>query len=210
MTDLAELPGGVLAAATEHGGVRLVRGGAPGAVVVPPRRGAATWFSGEVALTVRGETLTVRSLPDADVVATIPVPAGTRFAAAAPQARRFVVAGRRGASVIGLDGQVLNQFDGSFGRWLGGLVESGQDNVPDKCIVGGAVGEEDRVGGIRQLKHAREVIRLSAPLFFEGVGFMRQRGQIFDFVQRFNLSGYVVHRRLVSASVTRLGRRRRG
>jgi WD40 repeat protein len=87
--------------------VRLVAGGKAGRTVVPPRRGAATWFSGRLALTVSGTRMAVRRLPESTVIATVPVPAGTRFAAAGPQAGRFVVAGRRGVSVIGRDGSLL-------------------------------------------------------------------------------------------------------
>ena len=110
VSDLTALPGGLLAAATERGGVRLVASGTPGRTIVPPRRGAATWFSGQLALTVRGTRMTVRRLPEGTVVATVPVPAETLFAAAGPQARRFVVAGKRGASVIGRDGRVVAQL----------------------------------------------------------------------------------------------------
>ena len=107
VSDLAALPGGVLAAVTERGGVRLVKGGTPGRVVLQPQRGAQTWLSEGQALTVRGGTLTVRSLPRGNVIATVPVPPDTRFAASGPESRRFVVAGQRGASVIDVDGQVL-------------------------------------------------------------------------------------------------------
>jgi WD40 repeat protein len=107
ISDLDALPDGTLAAVTERGGVRLVDGGTPGRVVVPPRRGAQTWLSGGQALTLRGTTLTVRDLPAGDLIATVPVPPGTRFAAGGPQGRRFIVAGRRGAAVIGRDGKVL-------------------------------------------------------------------------------------------------------
>jgi WD40 repeat protein len=107
VSDLAALPGGTLAAVIEHGGVRLVKGGRPGRVVVAPRRGAQTWLSGQQALTVRGRTMTVRSLPRGDVVATVPVPPDTRFATSGPESRRFIIAGKRGASVIGADGRLL-------------------------------------------------------------------------------------------------------
>ena len=50
---------------------------------------------------MRGRTLTVRRLPEGDVIATVPVPPSMRFAAVGPQGRRFVVAGQRGAAVIG-------------------------------------------------------------------------------------------------------------
>jgi WD40 repeat protein len=107
VSDLVALPGGMLAAATERGGVRLVDGGRPGRVIVPPQPGAQTWFSGEQALTVRGSTLTVRDLPRGNVIATVPVPPDTRFAASGPQAGRFIVAGAREASVIGTGGELL-------------------------------------------------------------------------------------------------------
>ena len=107
VSDLVVLPGGTLAAVTERGGVRLVEGGRPGRVVVAPRRGAQTWLFARQALTVRGRTLTVRRLPRGDVIATVPVPLDTRFAASGPQARRFIVAGTRGASVVGTDGRLL-------------------------------------------------------------------------------------------------------
>lgn len=107
LSDLTVLPGGLLAAVTERGGVRLVSGGKAGRTVVAPRRGAMTWLSGRLALTVRGTAMTVRRLPRSGVIATVPVPPGTRFAAAGPQARRFIVAGRRGASVIDRNGRLL-------------------------------------------------------------------------------------------------------
>ena len=107
VSDLAALPGGVLAAVTERGGVRLVRGGTPGRVVLEPRRGAQTWLSGGRRSRCAVATLTVRRLPRGNVVATIPVPRDTRFAASGPQSGRFVIAGKRGASVIDAEGQVL-------------------------------------------------------------------------------------------------------
>ena len=107
VSDLAALPGGALAAVTEHGGVRLVEGGRPGRVVVEPQRGAQTWLSQDQALTVRGGTLTVRRLPQGNVIATVPVSSDTRYAAAGPQSHRFVIAGKRGASVINAEGRVL-------------------------------------------------------------------------------------------------------
>ena len=79
ISDLDALPDGTLAAVTERGGVRLVDGGTPGRVVVPPRRGAQTWLSGGQALTLRGTTLTVRDLPEGDLIATVPVPPGHAF-----------------------------------------------------------------------------------------------------------------------------------
>ena len=109
VNDLTVLPGGLLAAAIERGGVRLVRGNAAGRFVVQPQRGAQTWLDDDLALTVRGTRLTVRRLPRGTVVATVPVPPGTRFATAGPQLRRFVVvvAGARGARVIGREGELL-------------------------------------------------------------------------------------------------------
>jgi WD40 repeat protein len=44
------------------------------------------------------------------VIATVPVPADTRFAASGPQAHRFIVAGKRGARVIDANGQVLAEL----------------------------------------------------------------------------------------------------
>jgi hypothetical protein len=85
VSDLAAIPGGALAAVTEGGGVRLVEGGQPGKVAVAPRRGAQTRLSGDQALTVLSRTWTVRRLPGGETIATVPVPAGTRFAAAGPQ-----------------------------------------------------------------------------------------------------------------------------
>jgi WD40 repeat protein len=105
--DLAALPGGTLAAVTANGGVRLVDGGALGREVIAPRRGSQTWLAGRNALTLRGTRLTVRRLPEGTVVATVPVLAGTRYAAAGPGLNRFVVAGRRGASLIRSDGRLL-------------------------------------------------------------------------------------------------------
>jgi hypothetical protein len=107
VSDLDVLRDGRLAAVIDGGGVRLVDGGTVGAVVVAPRRGARTWLSGGHALTLRGTTLTVRQLPEGNVIATVPVPAGTRFTAAGPEGRRFVVAGRKGAAVLGIDGELL-------------------------------------------------------------------------------------------------------
>ncbi len=107
VTDLSALPDGTLAAVTEKGGIRLVDGGKPGRVVVAPRRGAQSWLAGRNALTLRGTRLTVRRLPGGEVVATVPVPAGTRYVAAGPGLRRFVAAGRREASVIDREGREL-------------------------------------------------------------------------------------------------------
>ncbi len=61
------------------------KGERPAASSSQPRRGAQTWLSGEQALTVRGTTLTVRSLPRGNVIATVPVPSDTRFAASGPR-----------------------------------------------------------------------------------------------------------------------------
>jgi WD40 repeat protein len=107
VSDLAALPGGMLAAVTERGAVQLVQEGRPGKVVVAPEQGAQTWLYDRLALTLRGTTLTVRRLPRGDVIATVPVPPGTRFAAPGPDGRRFVIAGSRGASVIDADGRLL-------------------------------------------------------------------------------------------------------
>lgn len=107
VSDLAVLPGGTLAAVIGRSGIQLVAGGGPGRVVVAPQPDAWTWFSGRQALTVRKGTLTVRRLPGGQVTATVPVPADTRFAAAGPLSRRFIVAGRRGASVVDADGRLL-------------------------------------------------------------------------------------------------------
>jgi hypothetical protein len=107
VSDLTALPGGKLAAAVDGGGVRLIEGARPGRMIVRPARQATTWFSGSLALTVRNRTMTVRQLPAGNVVVTVPVPPDTRFATAGPQGRRFVVAGRRGGSVIDRDGRIL-------------------------------------------------------------------------------------------------------
>ena len=107
LTDLAVVGPDTFAAVGEKGEVRLVKGDRPGPRVVPGRRGAQTWLSSGFALTVRGTTLTVRRLPDGATVSTVPVPKGTRFVTADPAAQRFIVAGRRGASLIGADGHVL-------------------------------------------------------------------------------------------------------
>jgi WD40 repeat protein len=107
VSDLAVLPGGRLAAVVGRSGVRLVGRTRPGRVVLPPQPEAWTWFSGRQALTVRKGTLTVRRLPGGQVTATVPVPADTRFAAAGPFGQRFVVAGRRGASVVDTAGRLL-------------------------------------------------------------------------------------------------------
>jgi hypothetical protein len=106
VTDLSVLSGGELAAATEEGAVHLVEG-KNGRIVVPPEAGARTWLAGDDALTLVGTRLTVRGLPGAEVVATVPVPEGTRYAAMGPLGHRFVVAGFRGAEVIGESGEVL-------------------------------------------------------------------------------------------------------
>ena len=107
VSDLVGLPDGTLAAVTDRGSVQLVEGGKPGRVVVAPRLGAETWLSGDLALTVHAGTLTVRRLPGGGVIATVPVPSDTRFAAAGPDGRSFIVAGKRGASVVALDGRLL-------------------------------------------------------------------------------------------------------
>ena len=111
VSDLTVLPGGVLAAAVARGGVRLVVDGRPGSMVVAPARGASTWLAGPLALTVTDGRMTVRRLPEGTVVVSIPVPPDTRFATAGPQARRFLVAGRRGASVIDRDGRLRFLLD---------------------------------------------------------------------------------------------------
>ena len=104
--DLAAV-GSRLAAVTSQGAVRLVEGGRPGRVVVPAARGATTWLSSDLAMTVRGSRMVVRRLPRGNVIASVPVPSGARFAAAGPGGRRFVVAGRRGATVIDSSGGLV-------------------------------------------------------------------------------------------------------
>ena len=107
VSDLVVLPSGRLAAATENGGVRLVEGSRPGPVVVAPQPGARTWLFTGQALTVHKGELTVRRLPGGDVIATVPVPSDTLFAAPGPQGRRFIIAGRREASVVDTEGRLL-------------------------------------------------------------------------------------------------------
>ena len=106
VSDLSVLPGGALVAVVDDGGVELVEGQRV-RTVVPSRAGARSWVTGSDALTLDGRTLTVRSLPDGGTSATVPVPEGTRFAAAGPLGRRFVVAGSRGARVLDADGSLL-------------------------------------------------------------------------------------------------------
>jgi WD40 repeat protein len=107
VSDLVVLGDGTtLAAVTGRGGVRLVEGGKPSRVVVAPRGGSETWFSGDLALTARAGVLTVRRLPLGSVIAAVPVPSAIRFAAAGPDLR-LIVAGERGARVVGLDGRLL-------------------------------------------------------------------------------------------------------
>jgi WD40 repeat protein len=110
VSDLVALRGGRLAAVVARGAVRLIEGARPGRLVVPPQRDATTTLSGDFALTVRRGMLTVRRLPRGNVIATVPVPSGTRFTSAGPLARRFIVAGKRGAEVLGTDGQVLAEL----------------------------------------------------------------------------------------------------
>jgi conflict system STAND superfamily ATPase/WD40 domain-containing protein len=107
LTDLAVVGPNTFAAVGAKGEVRLVERGRLGRVVVRGRRGARTWLSSGFALTVRGTTLTVKRLPDGATVRTVPVPAGTRFVTSDAAARRFIVAGRRGARLIGARGHLL-------------------------------------------------------------------------------------------------------
>jgi hypothetical protein len=106
VSDLAVLSGGELAAVTERGAVGLVEGRKV-RLVLAPEAGATTWLTGDDALTLSGRTLIVRRLPAAEVVATVPVPEGTRYVAMGPLGRRFVAAGVRGATVIGASGEQL-------------------------------------------------------------------------------------------------------
>jgi WD40 repeat protein len=98
--DLAALPDGRIAAAVAQGGVRLVDGNAVGPFVVQPQPQARSWVDAEHALTLHGDLLTVRSLPEGRVVVAVPVPAGIRYAAAGPGLNRFVVAGERAAILL--------------------------------------------------------------------------------------------------------------
>ena len=82
------------------------RAATPAATVLAPRRARGRGSSRAGAHRAQGE-LTVRRLPRGDMVATIPVPPDTRFAAPGPQARRFIIAGRRGASVVDAEGKSL-------------------------------------------------------------------------------------------------------
>ena len=148
VSDLTVLPGGVLAAATARGGVRLVEDGRPGPVVVAPARGASTWFSGPLALTVRDGRMTVRRLPEGTVVASMPVPADTRFATAGPQARRFLVAGLRGASVIDRDGRLRFRLDHPARVERAAFSPSGL-----LIATGGADGEARVWSGFGDLRH---------------------------------------------------------
>ena len=106
VTDLAVV-GGRLAAVTDDGAVRLVVRGHPGRVVVPPTERARSWLSFGRALTLRAGTLVVRRLPGGGRITSFRVPADTRFAAAGPGGRRFIIAGRRSATVVDADGAVL-------------------------------------------------------------------------------------------------------
>ena len=107
VTDLAVVAGGRLAAVTTDGAVRMIVRGRPGRVVVPPAERTRSWLSFGRALTLRDGTLVVRSLPGGSRIASFRVPADTRFAASGPAGRRFVVAGRRSATVVDTDGSVL-------------------------------------------------------------------------------------------------------
>ena len=111
VSDLAALPDGRLVAALDGGAVRLVDGNVVGKLVVPPRRGARSWFGDGHVLTLHGRTLTARSLPDGEARVTIRVPEGTRYAAAGPALNRFVVAGHRGASLYGRGGLPVGTLD---------------------------------------------------------------------------------------------------
>ena len=110
VSDLAALNDRILAAVIDGGGVRLVDGNTVGRVVVAPRKGAQSWFSGEHVLTLRDGTLNARTLPEGRVVATVSVPEDTRYATANPGLSRFVVAGRRGAAVLDARGVVLAEL----------------------------------------------------------------------------------------------------
>ncbi len=107
VSDLAALPDGSVAAVVDGGGVRLVEGNKAGRLVVPPRKGAQSWFAGEHVLTLRDGTLTARTLPDGEPVVTLRVAEDMRYAAADPELNRFVVAGRRGAVVLNRGGLPL-------------------------------------------------------------------------------------------------------
>jgi WD40 repeat protein len=107
VSDLAALPDGRMAAVVDGGGVRLVEGDKAGRFLVTPRRGARSWFTDSAVLTLRGRTLTARTLPEGIVAASVRVPEGTTYAAAGPLLNRFVVAGRRSAIVLRRDGLPL-------------------------------------------------------------------------------------------------------
>jgi WD40 repeat protein len=107
VTDLAVVGVGRLAAVTRDGAVRMIVRGRSGRVVVPPAARTRSWLSFGRALTLRGGTMVVRSLPGGSRIASFRVPADTRFAASGPEGRRFVVAGRRSATVVDADGAVL-------------------------------------------------------------------------------------------------------
>ena len=107
VSDLAVVGGGRLAAVTTDGAVRMIVRGHAGRVVVPSAERTRSWLSYGRALTLRDGTLVVRSLPGGSRIASFRVPADTRFAASGPQGRRFVLAGRRSATVVDTDGAVL-------------------------------------------------------------------------------------------------------
>ena len=109
--DLVALDAQTLAAVTNGGAVRLVERGQPDRVVVPAAAGAHTFFSRNLALTIRGGNMVVRRLPGFGEVRSLPVPPGTVFAAADRDGRRFVVAGRRGATVLDAAGNRLAILD---------------------------------------------------------------------------------------------------
>jgi len=111
VSDLAALPDGRLAAIVDGGGVQLVDGNTAGVFIVQPQSGARSWFSGEHVLTLNEATLTARTLPGGEPVVTFRVPGDTRYATAGPELSRFVVAGRRGATIFSRDGLPLAVLD---------------------------------------------------------------------------------------------------
>jgi WD40 repeat protein len=106
ITDLAAMPNGAIAIATDDGSVlRRAANGELEALVEEDKR-ATSWLTDNHVLTLRGRRLSVRPLAGGRP-RTMVVPSGTRYVTTGPLGRRFVVAGRRGAAVLDATGQVI-------------------------------------------------------------------------------------------------------
>ena len=106
ITDLAAMPNGAIAIATDDGGI--LRHSASGKLetLVAGGKRTVSWLSTTHAVTLRGRRLSVRPLAGGRPT-SLTVPAGTRYVAAGPLGTRFVVAGREGATVIDGTGRLL-------------------------------------------------------------------------------------------------------